>query len=191
MILVEDTWTTTDFEHASIWTLDDTGARTQVARKGPTTTISPDIRQGIAETVVDIACAAASAEVRPLLEHRVLRDARLFLARRDSRRAVIEAVTSVELALTTWAAAQGSEVSANMKSANGFVSRLDVASAAGLQLPVTVDVANAELAKRRNAAVHEATEPAREEADKAMDLATKLVLAASPNPVPPEHRSSE
>lgn len=127
------------------------------------------------------ACSEASRDVEPPLAHCTLADARDALLRGDARRAVIDAATAVEVAVTMAlrealaATTPEPVVDTVMKQTSDISRRLHLARAA--QLPVPIDAKDA-LLDQRNAVVHRGEEPS--DARKAFEVAEQIVCDLVP-----------
>jgi hypothetical protein len=174
-------WSGPDLEG---WSIDEGGqpagftARTMVTRK-----ISPTRR--VLEVEDLQACAAAAGNGPPPLEWQLIRDARSLLNARQKRRAVIDAATAAELAMTLLienylddANALEGVRTAITRSANNLGSKKRVLE---LLRPDLVDRrVQEDLINKRNGASHSGQEFTAEEVQAALDIATAVVESAYP-----------
>jgi len=120
-------------------------------------------------------------------EHRLLMQAIMALAEIDYRRAVIDAGTASEVALTsaiydelTSKGLNPEFIERTIRTANGLDGLFSVYLSFGHALPVSHGNVRANLAGVRNDAAHAGRVPSREEATRAVELAHALVTAAHP-----------
>lgn len=131
------------------------------------------------------AVRAASEEWQPRIEHLLLRDARLALGRSEFRRAVIDAASALEIALTTRLSARLSSAldrhaaETILGRAPGLGSRLRLARALGL--PAGSRGIEQELVIPRNRAAHHGAALTRAEAALALQVATEATRSLWPS----------
>jgi hypothetical protein len=129
-----------------------------------------------------------AARGQPLpLQHRLLLDARTYLHEGANRRAVIDAGTATEIALTEFLAIRlrsngvaPKDLDVVILQANGLVGLAALTAASGHELPVSLGAVKGELAGVRNAAAHRGTGPTHEGARKAITLAHQIVESVTP-----------
>lgn len=144
---------------------------------------------GVSRSQLLGAFARASAGTRLPVEHRLLLDAQHGLYRGDLRRALIDAGTSVEVALATCIAesmanlgAAGEFIDGVIKNANGVVGLAFLYTKLIDALPVSQGRLASELAEPRNRAAHGGVSPEYEVAVAALRHARALVKAVRPLP---------
>jgi hypothetical protein len=133
------------------------------------------------------AVAHANAGEVPPDEHRFLRDARAAIRRRDPRRAVIDAATAAEVALSRAVRTRlavnspsDDEVENVLRRASGAVELYDLLRVLGGAQAVSRGRLADRLAGKRNSAAHAGRPPTWDEAQSAVAVATELVNAETP-----------
>jgi hypothetical protein len=124
---------------------------------------------------VTTAIVAAGEPRYPPLAHQLLRDARAAWYRGQSRRAVIDAATATEIALTALVDKAGANPLGKVLMLGRLV---DVARASGLLFPEWCDELMRLVVRPRNKAVHEGAEPDAWDAAEACKAAQLVVFAA-------------
>lgn len=133
-----------------------------------------------------LAVEGVNAGKSPPPEHLLLRDSRAAWFRDDARKALIDAVTAVEVALagevqrSLGPEADAEAVKRVLKNASGVIELHDLAIALGTAIPANRAKLVDQLAGRRNAAVHRGVVPTELELGEALRLADLVVRAVCP-----------
>jgi hypothetical protein len=136
-----------------------------------------------------LAVTLTNTGIEPADEHRFLRDSRAALRRGHLRRAVIDAGTSTEIALSEairrrlrGLSVAEEPVAQALRNANGVVELYDLLAAIGATLPGSRDRLMDQLAGTRNRAAHAGRVPTLEEARRSLVVADEIVATLSPVP---------
>jgi len=158
-------------------------------RSYPTMTQGPTVHHTSPNATLmqwELAVGMTNADESPPEEHLLLRDSRAAWLRDDRRKALIDAVTAVEVALATdiqrslGADADAGAVRRVLKNVSGVVELHDLAVALGATISVSRARLVDRLAARRNAAVHRGVAPTAVELSEALRTADSVVRAVSP-----------
>jgi hypothetical protein len=128
----------------------------------------------------------ASQRLALPIQHHLLLDARTHLFTQDYRRAVIDAGTATEVALSALIAKHlNTAMTADateriITQANGLIGLFNLGTSLGQRFPVSRHRLMNQLAKHRNSAAHGGLVPQQNEAADAVTCARELVYAATP-----------
>lgn len=168
----------------SIWNRDATGRREEL-HIGGTVLVGPD--RVISVTPEILQDCAALATTTPPLAWRLLRDARALQSADQLRRAVIDAATAAELAVTRriddlLASQRDPDRRKALKKASGLGGKTRALRDAGDELPPNF---TRDLVDRRNDAVHEGTDVRYPEWEAAFGASLAIVERVFPLPTAP------
>lgn len=125
-----------------------------------------------------------AGEGRPIpTEYTLLRDARAHVGLAEFRRAVLDAATAAEIALSAVldrsTASAGSAISRAIRDANKDLGRLSRTLRNVFQVPIP-ETTQSRLADPRNKAIHAGVAPSRADAKAAVEVAAQIVELSNP-----------